>query len=463
MSTIKEFVQQNRENLLRDLKRVVDINSIRGEAAENAPYGLGVRKAEDEFLAIAKELGFESTYDCEGRMGYAHIGPEDRFIGVIGHADVVPVGEGWFQDPFDMFEKDGYLVGRGTGDDKGPLLAGMYACKYLIENKIPLRYGIRVLIGCDEECGMSDLDYYLANYPEPIFAFTPDAGFPVGHGEKGIFSADLVSAELPDGIIENLHGGMASNVVPDVSTATLPGACFETLAKAAQNNDAVEVKEENGKVVVTAHGKAAHAGMPFDSINANGVVLQFLLDAGVLSGAEKEAVAFMAKAASSVDGTVYNIQGEDGLFAKNSIISGMIRKEGNCLVMNVNSRYNTSIPAEEIVARVEAAAKEAGFTLRNIENSGPFYMDPQHPAVQLMANIYNEVTGENEKPFVMSGGTYARKMNNAVSFGCEMPNEKCPDWVGGAHMTNEALSIDTLMKAFEIYIETLVRLQEVEL
>jgi succinyl-diaminopimelate desuccinylase len=79
-----------------------------------------------------------------------------------------------------------------------------------------------------------------------------------------------------------------------------------------------------------------------------------------------------------------------------------------------------------------------------------------------MCEIYNSVTGRNDKPFVMSGGTYARKMHNAVSFGCEMPGEEVPEWVGSAHMKNEGMSVDMLVKAVEIYAETLRRLQEVD-
>ncbi|MBQ8994738.1 MAG: Sapep family Mn(2+)-dependent dipeptidase [Oscillospiraceae bacterium] len=462
MQTVKEFVAENKEALIRDIGRLVAINSVKTEPVEGAPYGEGVRKVELEAMEIAKELGFTTVHDCEGRMAYAHVGPEDKFLGIIGHADVVPVTEGWFRDPFEMFEKEGYLVGRGTGDDKGPLLAAMYACKYLMENDIPLRYGLRVLIGCDEECGMSDIEYYLANYPEPVFTFTPDAGFPVGHGEKGIYEADLVSDPV-DGKIVSLFGGLASNVVPDKCTVVLKEVCADCLRKAVGESDRYEISEKDGLVTVVAHGVAAHAGMPFESVNANGLIADLLLKADVLESEEKKAVEFMSRVMENVFGTFEGIDGEDGCFAPTTLICGMVRKqEDGSFLVNVNSRYNTSITAEDIEKKVSATAEEWGYHVANCDNSGPFYMEPDHPAVKLMCDIYNEVTGEDEKPFVMSGGTYARHMHNAVSFGCEKPSEKAPDWVGGCHMTNEGLSIETLMQAFEIYIETLIRLQDVE-
>lgn len=464
MQTAKEFAQANRDALIRDLRRLVEINSIKAAPAPNAPYGPGVRRAQLEAMKIASELGFEFVRDCEGRISYAHIGPQDRFIGVISHADVVPVGDGWFGDPFVMEEKDGFLVGRGTGDDKGPLMAAMYACKYIIDNAIPLKYGIRVLIGCDEECGMSDLDYYLENYPEPVFTFSPDAGFPVCNGEKGIYSSDLVSPDLGKGNIRYISGGMASNVVCDLCTARLDGCFFDAVKAAAEGDETYSVALENGETVVKAFGKAAHAGTPFGSVNANGKILELLLRADVLSPGEKEAAEFIVSVINSVNGEFLGIQGDDGRFATNSIIGGMLRlNENGRLVLNTNSRYNTSISKEDIEKRIEETAAKYGFSVENVENSGPIYLDPDTPAVRIMNGIFNEVTGLNEEPYVMSGGTYARKMHNAVAFGPEMPGEELPEWVGGAHMKNEAISIDSLVKAVEIYAQSLVKLQEIEL
>lgn len=463
MQTPKEFAESNRENYLRDLKRLVDINSVRSEPAEGAPYGPGVRAAEDEALKIAEELGFEKTVDCEGRIAYAHSGDEEKFLGVIGHMDVVPVGDGWDHDPFDMYEKEGYVMGRGTGDDKGPTLAALYACKYLFDNNIPLRYGIRILIGCDEERGMGDLDYYLENYPEPVFAFTPDAGFPVGHGEKGIYSSDLVSPVITDGRILSIKGGMASNVVPDRCTVELDAKYAKQLIDAAEGSDVYVITVADGKVTVIAKGKAAHAGYPWDSVNANLLAVQLLLDAGILEGEEKNAAEFVSEVMKDPEGGFLGIAAEDGRFERNSIIGGMIDlTDDGRLRLNVNSRYNTAIPKDGIAKNIEDKAAQYGFEVRNVGNSGPFYLEPDSPAVKLMCEIFNSVTGRNDKPFVMSGGTYARKMHNAVSFGCEMPGEEIPDWVGSAHMKNEGVAVDTLIKAMEIYAETLVRLQEVD-
>jgi Cys-Gly metallodipeptidase DUG1 len=47
-----------------------------------------------------------------------------------GHYDVQPALEpDWVTRPFEMAAVDGYLYGRGTSDNKGPVLAFVYAVK----------------------------------------------------------------------------------------------------------------------------------------------------------------------------------------------------------------------------------------------------------------------------------------------------------------------------------------------
>ncbi|MDO4566252.1 MAG: Sapep family Mn(2+)-dependent dipeptidase [Oscillospiraceae bacterium] len=459
------YVLSNKEALLRDIKRLVDIKSVKAAPEPDAPYGAGVRKVQLEAMELCRELGFETVADCEGRIAYAAYGPQDRHIGIVAHLDVVPEGTGWFGDPYRCEEREGFLIGRGVIDDKGPFVVAAYAAKYLIDKAADLKYGVRLILGLDEETGMSDIEYYKSRCPQPVFAFTPDAGFPVGHGEKGIYSADLVSPPLKGGVILKLEGGVASNVVADTAEALLKLECFEKLEQAAADFERVSVAKEASGVKVTAKGVAAHAGTPHEGINANYILADFLVKSGVLSEAEQRALAFVSLAASSFDGEQFGIACDDGLFAPLSIIGGVLTLKDDRIVLNVNSRYPTAITAGELEARVAETARANGFEAVNVSNSGPFYMDPENPAVKLMCEIYNEVTGSEEKPFVMSGGTYARHMENAVSYGLEFPGQEKedPEWVGSCHMKNEGLKIERALQACEIYIKTLVRLQEVEL
>ena len=55
--------------------------------------------------------------------------PAKKTVLVYGHYDVQPalMEDGWATDPFQLTEdKDGRMVGRGSSDDKGPVLAWLW-------------------------------------------------------------------------------------------------------------------------------------------------------------------------------------------------------------------------------------------------------------------------------------------------------------------------------------------------
>lgn len=193
---IDAFVKRSHEDILQDVKTLVDIKSVQGEPAPGAPFGMGPKRALEAALEIASGMGL-FTRNCEGYAGYADLpGKSEKQIALITHLDVVPEGSGWTGDPFCMTLRDGFAVGRGTADDKGPAVITLYAAKFFKEQGVKLPYTLRVLFGTNEETGMQDVDYYLAHYPQPAFCFSPDARFPVGYAEKGGYSGWLVSAPL---------------------------------------------------------------------------------------------------------------------------------------------------------------------------------------------------------------------------------------------------------------------------
>jgi len=78
----------------------------------------------------------------------------------------------------------------------------------------------------------------------------------------------------------------------------------------------------------------------------------------------------------------------------------------------------------------------------------------------VLFDAFHHVTGRDNQPFTMGGGTYARKFANAASFGAEMPwdMETYPSWVGGMHAANEGVRIDSLKQMFHIYACAIYRL-----
>ena len=450
---IERFVQQNEEGIFRDIARLVAINSVEGEPEEGAPFGPGPRAALDLGLQIARELGLEAV-DCEGRIGYAALGEGERYLATITHLDVVPVGDGWKEDPFTMREREGYIIGRGVMDDKGPSVLCLYALKYLKEKKIPLKYPVRALLGANEETGMGDLSYYLSHYPAPLFCFSPDADFPLCNGEKGIYHGRLLS-RVPMEAILDIHGGTAPNAVPDKA---------EALVRAQKLKDTEWVtaaEQEPGVWMLTARGVGGHASLPKGTVNAIGVLVDYLLANGVGSGKERQFLQLLHLLHSAWDGSALGVAADDGLFEPLTIVGGVIGVENGRIFQTLDSRYPTNMSGEKIAAGIrEKAGALAEVTIdRDVE---PFYMSLDNPAVQVCIKAYNAITGEEARPFTIGGGTYAREFPNAVSFGPEHPERPQPAFAGPIHGVDEAACKAWLLEALQVYILTLIELEKLD-
>lgn len=188
-ASIDAFAENNRDNILRDITRLVAVPSVEGTPEPGAPFGKGPKAALDKALEIAAELGLD-THNAEGYIGWAQTGPiadGQKYLATITHTDVVPEGNGWDADPYTVRVRDGWLLGRGVADDKGPSILCLYALKYLKDNGVTLKYPVRALLGANEETNMHDVDYFAAHFEQPVFCFTPDAEFPVCNGEKRRF------------------------------------------------------------------------------------------------------------------------------------------------------------------------------------------------------------------------------------------------------------------------------------
>lgn len=456
-AAVDAFVAANEENVVRDIKRLVDINSVEGTPEPGKPFGAGPAAALDEALKMAAEMGL-STNNCEGYMGWAELpGETDKQIATITHLDVVPQGNGWTADPFDMQVRDGWLIGRGVADDKGPSVLCLYALKFLKEHNVPLKYGVRALLGANEETGMEDVEYYLKNYPAPDFCFSPDAEFPVCNGEKGGFNGYLVSRKLENGNILEFTGGVAHNVVPDRASC-LVKADFSALSE----REGITLEEENGAVRIRGWGKGGHAAMPQNTVNAIGLIVNYLLDNHLVTAEEEEFLAYLRKLHSNTDGSGVGIAASDEAFDPLTIIGGMIELKDGRLWQDVDSRYPTSITGEEIKARLEAAS-EGCATVEQATWRVPFYISADAAPIQALIETYNEVTGEEAKPFTMGGGTYARHFPKAVSFGPERLDTVLPEFGGPMHGANEAANIAQLMQALKIYILAILKLESIEL
>lgn len=472
-----EYLSDHWSSIVGDIESLVATPSFKEESrvdeANGAPWGPGPKRALQAGLDMAKRFGFEPV-NLGGHIGYADLeGESETQIGIIGHMDVVPAGPGWDFPPFEVTRKDGYLIGRGVIDDKGPSVIALHAARFLTSHsselfcseKLP--YTVRFIFGADEECGMGDVPYYRAEQPDPAFLFTPDAEFPVCHGEKGHFDASLVSARL-DGCIVSFEGGTAPNAVPGLAECVVcapAGSIPETerITVESASEEGLAGEADPSLIRLVAHGKSAHASLPEGGINAIGLLVDHLRKYAPLSSGERAFLELEARLLGDTSGASVGCPASDADFGALTLVGGVISFKEGCLNQSIDIRYPTSITADDLENRLRAQAQEAGASIEGAHAQDPFLVDASSPEIQSLLDAYCQVTGEDARPFTMGGGTYAREFANAASFGPEFPNQQLPAWVGGMHGPNEGVSEETLKQAFRIYSLALANLMELEL
>ncbi len=465
-SQVDAYVDEVWEDVVSDMDLLIQVESVedKDHAAPGMPFGPNPKEALVRALAIAQRLGLEA-HDCEGYIGYADLpGESDTQIATIAHADIVPVGTGWTFDPLHVTRKDGCLIGRGVADDKSPLVLSLYAAHFLKrladEAGKPFPYTLRCLVGVNEETGMEDVEWYLKHYDQPAFLFTPDANFPLIFGEKGRIQAAISSADLGDnGVIVSLDGGTVANAVPGLAEAVVRA---DASSLSAEENIEI-VPEGEGLTRIVAHGKGGHASLPEGTVNAIGLLVDYLLEHDLCSETERQALELEHAILSSTDGSTLGIASSDKHFGPLTCIGGTAHLKDGTLIQTIDSRYPTSITAEDIKEKLSQLAAPYGASVKIQSNMVPFLTDPETPEVQTLVRTYNELSGDNGKAFTIGGGTYARHFARAVAFGPDVEGTPRPAWLGYEHGADEGMPEEQLKLALKIYIVSLIRLMELDL
>ncbi len=251
---IGAYFAAREDALLEDVAALVAVDSVRGESAPGAPYGPGPRLALDRALQIARARGLEGRI-LGDRVLLIEIGEGEPELGILAHLDVVPPGGAWtVTSPWEMRRIGGKIYGRGVIDDKGPAVCALYALLCARDLKF-VRRKVQLILGSDEECGSSDVTWYMERYKMPPRVFTPDGSFPLVNTEKG--RTHLVLTAPPyagEGVhVKSLSGGTVVNAVPAKCVCTL----------------------SDGEKIETA-GRAAHASTPDEGDNAVTAMIEAL-------------------------------------------------------------------------------------------------------------------------------------------------------------------------------------------
>lgn len=469
---INEFIEKNWDAYMEDLRSLVAIDSVEDmkTAGPGAPFGKGPKEALDKSLEIAAKLGFE-TKDEEGYVGLCDYAPKEAAgtpadngvpvdpettIAIMGHVDIVPVGQGWDTNPFEVIEQKGYLFGRGVIDDKGPFLASLYAGKFFIERGINLPYLLRYIVGSNEETNMGDATYYAEHHPQPTFLLTPDGDFPVSAGEKGIFSLQFVAKGIAGKKLEKIEAGTASNVIPKISVAYVK-ADMEDLP----SHRDIEIEDlGDGRAKITATGIPGHAAFPEKALSPSRLLFDYLHANHLYDEDQKDFIHLGRRIQESAYGEPLGIDASDDVFEPLTIVGGLLYQDGDDLVQDVNIRFPKSTSPQKIQEQLQKIADKYHMELVPGDPADVYYIGADSDPVQALHACFTEFSGEEVPIGTMAGGTYARDFDRGVAFGPSTPWKRFPSFVGDEHSTNEGVPIERLKFVMGIYIDAIQRLMD---
>lgn len=450
---IKNIVSDLKPQIITEIQKLVGIPSVKydGKSIEdynkeigeeqNAPYGKNIKSALEYALELCHSLGFK-TKNIGGYVGYAEVGEGQEMVGILGHLDVVPAGENWSYPPFKGTIVDDKLYGRGVLDDKGPMVACIYAVKALMSLEYKFNKRIRLIFGTDEECDWEDMPHYVESEELPTMGFTPDADFPATYGEKGILQFDII-VELGDQATDfTISGGECYNSVPDECQATIQlidGTHLDMLKK----------------------GKAAHGSTPEMGENAIALLMEEINNLKSEGKIENDSPLarfvefYMDKVGLDYYGETAGCKLHDEESGDLTFNVGMIHVEGNKVIISIDIRYPVTFDYAKILENLTEHLKIPllNVTIANPIELPPIYSDKEGALITNLMSVYKEITGDEREPMTMGGATYARTMENIVAFGPLFPGRE--DTV---HQKDEYIFLEDLRSITEIYAKAIKKL-----
>lgn len=447
---LKEKIIAETDEMLEKLGKLVAVNSVRAEAKAGKPFGDGPAAALAKALKIADGMGFK-TVNMDNYCGYAEMGEGKEIIGIAAHLDVVPAGDGWNTDPFTLTRDGDTVYGRGVSDDKGAVIASLYAMKHIRESGIPMNKRVRLLMGCAEETGSECMAYYVAHEEPVTSGFTPDGNFPGIYGEKGPLA---MLAKSKNTKILSMNGGFVANAVcnhciTEVSAKDVdPEALKKALADTALKS--FSVTEDNGKLTIDAVGVAAHASTPLLGVNAAGCTMAALQAAGM----QDDFVDFYnSHIGTACDGAGIGLNLQDA-YGDLTLCNGIVKTEDGVISCTIDIRVPVTFTEEQVREACAGKLEDEKGSIEIVNFGKSLFYPKESRLVQDLYKAYVEVTGDTEtQPMVIGGGTYAKEIPGIIAFGCEFLGRD-----NHIHDANESLYLPELRQQVEIYAKAIENL-----
>eukprot|EP00049_Salpingoeca_infusionum_P000171 m.37775 g.37775 ORF g.37775 m.37775 type:complete len:483 (-) comp10131_c0_seq1:2280-3728(-) len=168
------YIDEHKAEYIERLREAVAIDSVSGEAPRRPQVIKMGHWLKDWIEKLGgsvemRELGKQTMVTDTGSVevdlppvvfGQYGTDPAKKTVLVYGHYDVQPAAksDGWDTEPFELTEVDGRLYGRGSSDDKGPVLGWLWVIEATQALSIDLPVNIKMVFEGMEESGSVGLD-----------------------------------------------------------------------------------------------------------------------------------------------------------------------------------------------------------------------------------------------------------------------------------------------------------------
>lgn len=171
-STIKNYIESNKERFLNELFELIRIPSI----SADRKYKPEVRKAAEYFKNRILEAGADQArvYDTAGHpIVYAEkiLDLKLPTVLVYGHYDVQPADpiELWETPPFEPTIRNGKIYARGACDDKGQAYMHVKAFETMMQTST-MACNLKFILEGEEEIGSNNLEVFIKEYKSMLTA-----------------------------------------------------------------------------------------------------------------------------------------------------------------------------------------------------------------------------------------------------------------------------------------------------
>lgn len=397
-------------------------------------------KAIEFIVQLSKGLGLSAQTYCENQVVVVEIGNGDEILGILSHLDVVPAGDLslWETPPYEAVIKDGKIFGRGTLDDKGMIIASLYAMKAVLDLGLPLHKKVQLILGTQEEVEWTDMDAYVANHKLPDYGFSPDGEYPICNIEKGCidYTLEFDIADNCDALhITSIVCGEAQNSVPGKATATL--------------SDGTEI---------VALGKTVHSCQPERGDSALFNLYNKLASIEVAENKLIKLLKEITAKFSSIYGKELGLYSESEYYQRefvhrNAFSPTIFNAQDDRAVLNINCRFPYGESEDKLLEGIKDFAFQNGGNVTDVYAMPAVFVSKEKPFLKICEKAYEEVTGLENQYTLAYGGSYAKAMPNIVSWGPIFPGEE-----DTCHEANEYISIDSLLKNTEIFANVIAEI-----